>query len=282
MFNPLDHPVCLSYPLLIEESAWCQHVPFAMFLVSATRPSVVVELGTWKGVSYCAFCQAVKELQLQTKCYAVDTWKGDKHAGFLSEDALFKLKQHHDPLYSSFSTLLQSTFDEAVSHFNEGEIDLLHIDGLHTYESVKHDFETWLPKISLRGVVLFHDTNERKGDFGVHRFWKEVSCRFPSFEFLHGHGLGMVAVGKQIPDALKEFFDADEKKMHLIRHFFQTLGSRLEALKRQQELERYIKELKTYEETVKSSRLMRGYRSIKVEGFRKSIIKIVKRIRKTH
>lgn len=142
-FNPLEHPVCLEFPQWLTETAWAGHIPFAMFLISVLRPSVLVELGAYRGVSFCAFCQAVKSVKSDTKCYAVDTWRGDEHAGEVDDYVLTKLRAHHDPLYADFSTLLQTTFDEALPYFSENSIDLLHIDGFHTYEAVRHDFETW-------------------------------------------------------------------------------------------------------------------------------------------
>ncbi len=161
LFNPLDYPICFSYPLRAAFTAsarfWMEHIPLGMFLVDVLRPRVLVELGTFSGVSFCAFCQAVKELDTGTRCYAVDTWQGDPHNGYYGPEVLSDLKSHHDPLYGGFSRLIQSTFDEAVSHFENGSIDLLHIDGFHVYEAVRHDFEMWLPKISDRGVMLFHD-----------------------------------------------------------------------------------------------------------------------------
>lgn len=96
MLNPLDYPVCLPYPLRLSASAWAEHVPFAMFLVDLLRPRTIVELGTFSGVSYCPFCQAVKEPGLDTGCYAVDTWKGDPQTGFFGPEVLEDLKRHHD------------------------------------------------------------------------------------------------------------------------------------------------------------------------------------------
>ena len=120
-FNPLDHPVCLSRPLRVAPSGWTQHVPFGMFLIDAVRPPVLVELGTHYGVSYCAFCQAVKELATDTRCYAIDTWQGDAQAGYYGPEVLADLREHHDPLYGSFSRLIQSTFDDAASQFQGSE-----------------------------------------------------------------------------------------------------------------------------------------------------------------
>src|SRR5207247_9957059 len=141
---------------------WTEHIPFGMFLVDVLRPRVLVELGTFSGVSFCAFCQAVKELSTGTRCYAVDTWQGDPHNGYYGPEVLSELKSHHDPLYGGFYRLMQSTFDEAVCQFEDSAIDLLHIDGFHAYEAVRHDFEIWLPKMGERGVVVFEDIKARK------------------------------------------------------------------------------------------------------------------------
>lgn len=238
IFNPLNHPISFTYPARIAMSAWIGHVPFAMYLIDTLRPNIVVELGTHYGVSYCSFCQAVKELKLKTRCYAVDTWQGDPQSGLYGPEVLADLKEHHDPLFGSFSRLIQSSFDEAQSQFENETIDLLHIDGYHTYEVVKHDFETWLPKMSKRGVVLLHDTNVREGEFGVWRLWNKLKRQYPHFEFLHSHGLGILAVGQQAPELLRELLSRSKEDQAQIREIFWQLGARLEVSQELQTLKR--------------------------------------------
>ena len=228
-FQPLDHPLVFDQPRrLTDVASWHEHIPFAFFAVAALRPDVFVELGTHKGDSYCAFCQAVDSLHLPARCYAVDTWQGDDQSGLYGPDVLEELRAYHDPLYGSFSSLLQQTFDEAHSRFIGGSIDLLHVDGCHTYEAVRHDVETWLPKLSDRGVVLLHDTNVREESFGVWRLWDDLSERYPSFAFAHGHGLGVLAVGPRVGESFRNFLALAGRGSPASR-FFSTLGERIAA-----------------------------------------------------
>ncbi len=226
-FNPLDHFISFTQPLRVAPSTWAAHVPFAMFMVDMLRPAKIVELGTQYGVSYCAFCQAVKLLRLNTRCYAVDTWLGDDHAGHYGSDVLVDLKKHHDPLYTEFSHLIQSTFDNALDRFSNESIDLLHIDGYHTYDAVRHDFESWLPKMSSRGIVLFHDIAVKDAGFEVWKFWDEVTKKYPHFEFSHGYGLGILAIGREYPSELDLLFRESEN-LSLVKDFFLQMGSRTE------------------------------------------------------
>ncbi|CAK7261983.1 MULTISPECIES: class I SAM-dependent methyltransferase [unclassified Shinella] len=212
-------------PSYLAISAWTEHVPFAFWLIEAIRPSIFVELGTHYGVSYFAFCQAMEKLNLGAQAFAVDMWTGDEHSGLYGPEVLQAVATHNDRAYSHFSTLKKSKFDDALGYFLDGSIDLLHIDGLHTYDAVKHDFENWLPKMSPRGVVVFHDTNVRERDFGVFRLFAELKQTYPTFEFSHGHGLGVVGVGTELAEKMHHLFDAERRDHD--RRDLQTLFSSL-------------------------------------------------------
>lgn len=221
----LKSPLCFEKPLRRTDiSSWHGHLPFAFASVGIVKPKVLVELGTHKGDSYCAFCQAAAALSLECSFYAVDTWEGDEHAGIYGPEVLEELADYHDPLYGHFSTLLKMPFDEALSRFEDGVIDLLHIDGLHTYEAVKHDFESWLPKMRPEGVILLHDTKVFQREFGVWRFWDEIREVYPNLEFFHSHGLGVVGVGSVRSEGAGPLFNLSDLEIIRIRRFFSEMG----------------------------------------------------------
>lgn len=229
-FDPLAHPVCLEFPEYLSRiTAWHGHIPFAMAAISMLRPRVFVELGTHFGDSYCAFLQAVKKLDLDTRCYAIDTWEGEPHAGLYGDEVLDTLRSHHDPRYGAFSTLVRSLFDDALPRLADGSIDLIHIDGLHTYEAVAHDFNTWLPKVSKRGVVLLHDSEVRDREFGVWKLVEELRDRYPILDFPHSNGLAVVAVGPEIPEQFMECLFADAAARQQARRWFEALGGHVSA-----------------------------------------------------
>ena len=214
-------------PLVPAFSAWLGHAPFAFWLVENHKPRLIVELGAHYGFSFLCFCQQVADMRLQAECYAIDTWAGDEHAGFYGEEIFKNLNLFHNANYGSFSRLVRSKFNDAVHMFPDGSIDLLHIDGRHFYQDVKEDFETWLPKLSDRAVVLFHDTQVRQGNFGVYRLWNEVRQSYPHFEFLHAYGLGVLWVGSKRDDncVSRYFTQLDVSNTSSIQVIYEFLGS---------------------------------------------------------
>ena len=183
----------------ISSSPWSGHIFFAYDLISYLKPKKVVELGTYTGCSIFSFAQAVIDKNLKTKLYTVDTWKGDKHSGYYG-NYIFKIysttknKYYKDvPIFTN-----KMLFDDAINLFQNETINLLHIDGLHTYEAVKHDFENWLPKVNKKnGVILLHDISETKEDFGIYKLWDELKKKYQTIEFQHSHGLGVLFLSKQ-------------------------------------------------------------------------------------
>lgn len=212
-------------------SAWIGHMPFAAWVIRELSPGIFVELGTHTGASYFAFCQSVREWGLDTKCHAVDTWQGDEHAGFYDDRIFQQVSLQNSENYAAFSRLMRMTFSEAANDFPDQSVGLLHIDGLHTYEAVRDDFERWLPKMSPGGLILFHDTNVREREFGVWRLFEELKERYPhNLEFTHSSGLGVVRIdGPHQTDI--DWLEPGSSAKTRVQTCFSALGSR--------EMERY-------------------------------------------
>ena len=160
-------------------------------LIALVRPSVFVELGTDRGESYFAFCQSIAENKTGTRCFAIDTWCGDEQAGQYDETTFAQVAAYNRAHYENLSTLMRSTFDAAAEKFSEASIDVLHLDGLHSEEAVRHDLRNWLPKLRSGALLLMHDVAVRNPGFGAWKVWAEFSERGRSWTFNNGPGLGI-------------------------------------------------------------------------------------------
>ena len=167
-------------PLFLSQSIdWHGHLNFVFSLIEVCRPKKVVELGVFRGDSLSAMSQACRDLGLtHTEIIGVDTWAGDSTTGTYGEEVYAVVKDFFDTTFPS-TVLIRSLFSQAFTKIDNSSVDILHIDGLHTYDAVKEDFTTWLPKLSDSGIVLFHDISVMNGDFGVYKFWKEVKDLYP-------------------------------------------------------------------------------------------------------
>jgi hypothetical protein len=187
----VDLPSRHFEPRIYGVGAWTSHLHFAYDLVAVMKPALLVELGVDRGESYFAFCQAAVENRTGTRCFGIDTWRGDPHAGGYDETTFTQVSRHNRDNYEAFSTLVRSGFDDGLTQFADASIGVLHLDGLHTETAVRHDVDSWLPKLRPGGILLLHDVRVRSKDFGVWKIWAELQQQSRSWTFEDGPGLGV-------------------------------------------------------------------------------------------
>ena len=158
-------------------------------LIEFLRPSqssTIVEIGTDKGGTFWLWCQLAADDAL---IVSIDMPGGDFGVGYTTEDvkrfrtwarASQKLHflmedSHADTTYAKLTELL-----------NGRKIDILFLDGDHTYEGMHEDFRMYSPLVSCKGFVVFHDIVETLPhcDCHSHLVWAELKQKHPHREFM--------------------------------------------------------------------------------------------------
>jgi hypothetical protein len=196
-----------SIPSTLFLTAWTGHIPLLFVLFKIARPRTFVELGVHFGGSFVAACSAAQRYRTETKCFGVDNWQGDQHAGSYEGDRIFNELSSYLTANFPRAVLVREDFKTAVSQFEDGSIDILHFDGLHTYDAIRLDFETWRPKLSRQGIALFHDISLREDEFGVWKLWEAIKPAYPTMEFYHSAGLGVAFVGPEQPAPVRRLLE---------------------------------------------------------------------------
>ena len=213
---------------------WEGHRDFAYDLLQFVRPERLVELGSQYGCSLFTFCQAVRDFKLDTEINAVDMWSGDIGAEITGEEVYALVQKTAATYYPEVKlNLFQMCFDDARPSFADNSIDILHIDGGHTFEDVEHDFTTWLPKLKENGIVLFHDVYSPI-DQGSCDHWEKTKKEYDCyFDFTHSCGLGILfPKGRYWYDRLEEAgFFKYYKDLYFYRSKYKYTQERFDELK---------------------------------------------------
>lgn len=118
----------------------------------------IVEIGSYIGGSSSFLASAAKE-KIGIG-YCIDTWKNEGMCEGL-KDSYNAFIRNTKP-YEDWIVPLRGKSVEMTKNFNKN-IDLLFIDGDHSYEAVKSDVEAWLPKLKEGAIVIFHDYGWAEG-----------------------------------------------------------------------------------------------------------------------
>jgi len=192
------------YELITQKpTAWAGHARYALTLQFTLKPNIIVDLGVDYGFSTFLFGM----LKIG-RVYGVDLFEGDIHAGNHSdaEQHVYKIQREIRRKFKNNAVeIIKSSFDEAAANWKHGKINLLHIDGLHTYEAVKNDWDKWRPLMDDDGVIIMHDTTSFPDDVG--RFYDEIQTEY-KYNFTHSAGLGVVALSPRAWDKIKSLYVA--------------------------------------------------------------------------
>ncbi|MBA7660163.1 hypothetical protein ES703_68162 [subsurface metagenome] len=91
----------------------------------------------------------------------------------------------------------EKTFSEVVEILKGNEIDFLFIDGDHSYEGVKKDFEMYSSLVTKNGIISFHDIVPHPPETGceVNKFWLEIKDSYEHVEIVKDWAQGQMGIG---------------------------------------------------------------------------------------
>ncbi|MEM4436803.1 MAG: class I SAM-dependent methyltransferase [Thermosphaera sp.] len=170
-------------------------------LLAELKPKTLLEIGTAGGGTLFLFSQIAP---LNATIISIDLPGGPFGGGY---------PEWRTPLYKSFAKKGQKIhLIRADSHdpktleivreiLDDRELDFLFIDGDHTYEGVKRDFEMYSPLVRKGGIIAFHDIVEHPPETGceVSRFWNEIKYSYSYLEIVKSWdqkwaGIGVIYV----------------------------------------------------------------------------------------
>jgi predicted O-methyltransferase YrrM len=179
----------------LGDSAWLLYG-----LARSIKPKVCVEIGSARGKSACAVGLALRR-NGGGKLYAIDPHSTTNWNDTNSVDSFAVINEHlHKAGVNNFVEIVRQTSDVAAKGWNK-KIDLIFIDGDHSYEGVKTDWDLFLPHLSEFGVVVFHDTlwdlrpdtSIARADMGVPRFVDELrAAGYPVITIDQNFGVSLV------------------------------------------------------------------------------------------
>jgi cephalosporin hydroxylase len=162
-------------------------------LLTPMPPRNLLEIGTATGGTLFVWCQVAAS---EGRIYSIDLPGGEWGDGYPA----WKI-----PLYKRFArpgqtvhlirgdSHAEATLEELCRSLDGQLIDFLFIDGDHSYESAKRDFEMYSPLVRKGGLVGFHDIVNK--DCPVDRLWGELKQGHQFWEFVESRDQGWAGIG---------------------------------------------------------------------------------------
>ncbi|OIR07332.1 hypothetical protein GALL_105880 [mine drainage metagenome] len=176
----------------LGDAGWLLHG-----LVRTMKPETCVEIGSARGHSTCLLGLALK-LNLRGRLWAVDPHFQNAWSDKVAEDTQATLSSNLAAAgVTDYVTIVRKTTRDAESSLPI-RIDFAFIDGDHSYEGVKTDWEILKPRMAPFGVVVFHDTLwDRNRDEELYKSYRRENMGVPKLlEELRLEGYPIVTINQ--------------------------------------------------------------------------------------
>jgi predicted O-methyltransferase YrrM len=188
----------------------------ALEVVEALEPRVILEIGTARGGTFFLLSRAAAE-----SCYLIslDLPQGPWGGGYAAwKRSLFRrlLRRGQKADFVRADSHSDESLEQVRRLLRGRQLDVLFIDGDHSYEGVKRDCEMYSPLLRPGGLVIFHDVAKHAAELRchVHRFWHEVRISGKSMEIIADPDQGWAGIGLLFPgvDTLGDPFPAQKRE----------------------------------------------------------------------
>jgi len=154
MFPALKQAFQITSHLTLEERS-------QLYLLTKDRDSVL-EIGSYVGASACCFGAAMKKSGFG-KVFCIDTWNNDAMTEGC-RDTYTEFLKNTEP-FAQFIVPVRGFSTEVVKQIaiKTNHVDMLFIDGDHSYEGVKADWDAYKGFLKEGSIVMFHDSGWAEG-----------------------------------------------------------------------------------------------------------------------
>lgn len=169
-------------------------------LVQGIQPKIVVEIGTWTGGTLFIWVRTNKNLEMAV---SIDLPGGGFGGGY-DRKRIKLYKQFVADRPNTRMEFLRSdshaptTLASLMQILAGKSIDFLYIDGDHTYDGVKKDFEMYSPLVRKGGIVAFHDIVTTGKEHKVWQYWNDIKSNYKFEEIIEDPqgdmGLGVIHI----------------------------------------------------------------------------------------
>lgn len=197
-FHSADHEAILDFGFsnkAIEPLQVRSELRRFVEMVAERKPQTIMEIGTCYGGTLFPIARVSAS---DATIISLDFPSGDSGGDYsrLHRRILRRLPLSSQRLHIVWADSHSQKTGEQIRQLVDRPLDLLFIDGDHSYEGVRQDFEMYAPLVRPGGLIAFHDIAESNNSYDqVQRFWNEIKGNYQHQEIIENPKQGWAGIG---------------------------------------------------------------------------------------